>query len=169
MYCTIARPSLLHWVRWFESTSSQPISIGPFLRVCYHLRLSLPSGLFPFGFQQKVLYIYLHNNMVLHPRCVFINYNWVNQLSNTTIWWLDIYCLLHKYELHVSVLMAIFRLIDWQQTCKQLYFGMRLVYGGGGLGFDGGTRSRVCWVGRVMWVHGYYCADRPRPVGTIVQ
>jgi len=30
------------------------------------------------------------------------------------------------------------------KTCKQLYFGMRLVYGGGGLGLDGGTRSRVC-------------------------
>ena len=29
-------------------------------------------------------------------------------------------------------------------TCKQLYFGMRLVYGGGGLGLDRGTRSRVC-------------------------
>ena len=54
--------------------------------------------------------------------------------------------------------MAIFRLTDWQQTCKQLCFGMRLVYGGGGLGLDAGTRSRVCWVGRVMWVHGYYCA-----------
>ena len=66
--------------------------------------------------------------------------------------------LLHRYQLHVSALMAIFRLIDWQQTCKQLYFGMRLVYGGWGLGLDGGTRSRVCWVGRVMWVHGYYCA-----------
>ena len=39
-------------------------------------------------------------------------------------------------------------------TCKQLHFGVRLVYGGGGLGLDGGTRSRV-WVGRVMWVHGY--------------
>jgi len=85
-------------------------------------------------------------------------YNWINQLSNTTIWWLDICCLLHRYQLHVSALMANFRLIDWQQTCKQLYFGMCLVYCGGGLGLDGGTRSRVCWVGRVMWVHGYYCA-----------
>ena len=55
-------------------------------------------------------------------------------------------------------LMAIFRLTDWQQICKQLYFGMRLVYGGGGLELGGGTRSRVCWVGKVMWVHGYYCA-----------
>ena len=35
---------------------------------------------------------------------------------------------------------------------------MRFVYGGGGLGLDRGTRSRVCRVGRVMWVHGYYCA-----------
>ena len=72
------------------------------------------------------------------------DYNRINQLSNTTIWWLDICCLLHRYQLHVSALMAIFTLIDQQQTCKQLYFGMRLVYGGGGLGLDGGTRSRVC-------------------------
>jgi len=71
------------------------------------------------------------------------SYNWINQLLNTTIWWLDICCLLHRYQLHVSALMAIFMLIDWQQTCKQLYFGMRLVYDGGGLGLDGGTRS-VC-------------------------
>ena len=39
-------------------------------------------------------------------------YNWINQLSNTNIWWLDICCLLHRYQLHVSALMAIFRLID---------------------------------------------------------
>jgi len=31
------------------------------------------------------------DHTVRHPRCVFINYNWINQLSNTTIWWLDIY------------------------------------------------------------------------------
>ena len=37
-------------------------------------------------------------HMVGHPRCVFINYNWINQLSNTTIWWLDICCLLHRYR-----------------------------------------------------------------------
>ena len=41
-----------------------------------------------------------------------MNYNWINQLSNTTIWWLDICCSLHRYQLHVSALMAIFRLID---------------------------------------------------------
>ena len=44
------------------------------------------------------------------------SYNWINQLSNTTIWWLDICCLLHRYQLHVSALMTIFRLIDWQQN-----------------------------------------------------
>ena len=49
---------------------------------------------------------------VRHPRCVFINYNWINQLSNTTVWWLDICCLLHRYQLNVSALMAISRLID---------------------------------------------------------
>ena len=50
--------------------------------------------------------------MVRHLLCVFINYNWINQLSNTNIWWLDICCLLHMYQIHVSALMAIFRLID---------------------------------------------------------
>ena len=52
------------------------------------------------------------DHMVRHPRCVFLNYNWINQLSNTTIWWLNICCLLHRYQLHVSALTAIFRLID---------------------------------------------------------
>ena len=36
------------------------------------------------------------DHMVRHLRCVFINYNWINHLSNTTIWWLDVCCLLHK-------------------------------------------------------------------------
>ena len=49
----------------------------------------------------------IRNHIVRHPRCVFINYNWINQLSNTTIWWLDICCLLHRYQLHVSALMYI--------------------------------------------------------------
>ena len=91
------------------------------------------------------------------------HYKWINQLSNTTIWWLDICCFLHRYQLHVSALMAIFRFIDWQQNCKQLYFGMRLMYGGGGLGLDGGTRSRVCWVGR--WCG---CMGTIVPAGTTV-
>jgi len=38
-----------------------------------------------------------------------LDYNWINQLSNTTIWWLDICYLLHRYQLHVSALMAIFQ------------------------------------------------------------
>jgi hypothetical protein len=32
--------------------------------------------------------------MVGHPRCVFINYIWLNQLSNTNnLWWIDVYYL----------------------------------------------------------------------------
>ena len=44
-----------------------------------------------------------------YPACVFCCYNWINQLSKTSIWWLDICCLLHRYQLHVSALMASFR------------------------------------------------------------
>jgi len=36
---------------------------------------------------------------------------------------------------------------------------MSLVYSGIGLGLDCGTRYLVCWVGRVLCVHSYYCTD----------
>ena len=36
--------------------------------------------------------------MVGHPRCVFINYIWLNQLSNTTnLWWIGVYYLVINY------------------------------------------------------------------------
>ena len=36
--------------------------------------------------------------MVVHPRCVFKNYIWLNQLSNTTnLWWIDGYYLVINY------------------------------------------------------------------------
>ena len=47
-----------------------------------------------------------------HSNPSVVYYNWINQLSNETIWWLDICCLLYRYQLHVSAVMAIFRLID---------------------------------------------------------
>jgi len=37
-------------------------------------------------------------HMAGHPRCVFINYIWLNQLSNTTnLWWIDVYYLVINY------------------------------------------------------------------------
>ena len=39
------------------------------------------------GLRKKYWIIISHGSSA---RCVFINYNWINQLSNTTIWWLDI-------------------------------------------------------------------------------
>ena len=39
-----------------------------------------------------------YHHMVGHPRCVFINYIWLNQLSNTTnLWWIDVYYLVINY------------------------------------------------------------------------
>jgi len=41
------------------------------------------------------MYPYL---MVGHPRCVFINYIWLNQLLNTTnLWWIDVYYIVINY------------------------------------------------------------------------
>jgi len=40
----------------------------------------------------------LYDHMVGHPRCVFINYIWLNQLSNTTnLRWIDVYYLVINY------------------------------------------------------------------------
>ena len=103
-------------------------------------------GLLPFAIYHSIVYSAILTAFLSSPQTALFsdpwtvcNYyinscNWINQLSITTLWWLDICCLLHRYQLYVSALMAIFRLIDWQQTCKQLYFGMRLVYGGGRVG-----------------------------------
>ena len=42
--------------------------------------------------------IYETDHMVGHPRCVFINYIWLNQLSITTnLWWIDVYYLVISY------------------------------------------------------------------------
>jgi len=47
---------------------------------------------------QYLFYIMLCEHMVGHPRCVFTNYIWLNQLSNTTnLWWIDIYYLVINY------------------------------------------------------------------------
>jgi hypothetical protein len=101
--------------------------VHPTINLCISLDTYSISALKMVTVISKTSTVSDYNHMVRHPRFVFINYNWINQLSNTNIWWLFICCLLHRYQLHVSALMAIFRLIDWQQTCKQLYFGMRLV------------------------------------------
>jgi len=50
-----------------------------------------------------VLMLVLYDQMVGHPRCVFIKYIWLNQLSNTTnLWWIDVYYLVINYMFRLS-------------------------------------------------------------------
>ena len=74
--------------------------------------LTVCPGLYRDCFTLLSLVILLHCMILLVLCCDNMYYNWINHLSNITIWWLDICCLLHRYQLHASVLMAIFRLID---------------------------------------------------------
>ena len=75
-------------------------------------------------------------------------------LSNTTLF--DgryIYNLLHKDQLHISTLtMAIFKLR--LKNLVSSYTRLMWAAYSGELRCEVGTRSRMCYVGWVVWVHG---------------
>jgi len=49
----------LFWVRCIHSTPSHPVSLRSILILSSHLRLGLPSGLFPAGFVPRILYVFI--------------------------------------------------------------------------------------------------------------
>ena len=53
---TSVRHLLLSWARPIQSIYPHPTSWRSILILCTHLRLGLPSGLFPFGFSTMTLY-----------------------------------------------------------------------------------------------------------------
>jgi hypothetical protein len=55
---TTTRHWSLSWARCIQSTPSNPVSLRSILILFYHLRLRLPSGLFPSSFPTKILYIF---------------------------------------------------------------------------------------------------------------
>jgi hypothetical protein len=52
-------PSLVLILRYSQSAPFNPIFIRSIIILPYHLRLGLPSGLFPSGFPTKILYTFL--------------------------------------------------------------------------------------------------------------
>ena len=57
---TSVRHLSLSWVSPIQSTYPHPTSWKSILILSTHLRLGLPSGLFPFGFPTKTIYIYIY-------------------------------------------------------------------------------------------------------------
>jgi hypothetical protein len=53
---TSARHLYLSWARSIQSKANHPISWRSIVILSYHLRLEIPSGLFPSGFPTKTLY-----------------------------------------------------------------------------------------------------------------
>jgi hypothetical protein len=62
----------LSWARSIQSIPPHPIS----LRSTYHLRLGLPSGLFPSGFPTKILYAFIFSPIVLHATPISSSLTW---------------------------------------------------------------------------------------------
>jgi len=54
--------------RWTKSTTSHSISLSSILKLSSHLRLDLPSSLFPLGFPNRILYAFVFTPMrVTYP------------------------------------------------------------------------------------------------------
>jgi hypothetical protein len=56
----------LSWATSIQSTPDHPISLRCILILSTHLRLGLPSGLFPSGYPANILYAFLFAPLVLH-------------------------------------------------------------------------------------------------------
>jgi len=97
---------------------------------------------------------YIHK--VRHPRCVYNKLDWNVYTCLTQLYGgRDMYNLLHKEQLHVSALYIGHLQVDkWKILVSSYTRLVWVVYSGevrGGVG----TRSRMCSVGRVVWVHGF--------------
>jgi hypothetical protein len=57
----------LSWARLSQSTTLNPVSERSILKLSIHLRLGLPSGLFPYGFPTSNLYTFLFSP--IHATC----------------------------------------------------------------------------------------------------
>jgi len=72
---------------------SRPLlSFATFSLACLSFCIPENSNLMRFSVLLLFLYVMcVQSNSIF---CFLSDYNWINQLSNTTIWWLDICCLL---------------------------------------------------------------------------
>ena len=65
------------------------------------------------------------------------------------------YNLLHKEQLHVSALFIGHLQVDKRETLVSSYTGLVWIVYSGEVRDGVGTRSRMCCVGWVVWVHGF--------------
>ena len=82
------------------------------------------------------------HHMVRHPRCLIQTMLVLSTVEHNYLV-VDVCYLLHNYQLHVSALMAIFRLNELTKYMgSYIWHASYIRRRGGGL-LDGGTRSRV--------------------------
>jgi hypothetical protein len=77
--------SVLSWslsrARWIQYIPPHPITLRSILKLSSHLRLVLPSGLFPSCFPTKIVYVFLYSSFMLHALYI----------SSFLIWSLQLY------------------------------------------------------------------------------
>jgi hypothetical protein len=70
---TSARHLSISWVRWVQSMPPHPTAWTYILILSYHVRLGLPSSLFPAGFPTKIMYeLLLSPVRVTPPITIFL-------------------------------------------------------------------------------------------------
>jgi hypothetical protein len=73
----------LSWARPIQSVL-HPSSLRSILILCIHLRLGLPSGLFPYGFPTSILYTFLFAPFMLHILLIWSSLSFQLYLAKST-------------------------------------------------------------------------------------
>jgi len=103
------------------------------------------------------------DHKVRHPRCVYNKLDWSLYTCLTQLYGgRDMYNLLHKEQLHVSALFVGHLQVDKWETLVGSYTRLVWVVYSGVVRGGVGTRSRMCCVGRVVWVRGGCAIFYPR-------
>jgi hypothetical protein len=118
----------LSWARSIQSIASHLISPRSILILSTHLRLSVSSGLFPYGFPTNILYAYLLSSFVLLALSTSSSLTWslCLYLENRTslcyflrIFWL--YLLIYLKVLCISILFYLMTLFSERILSNRSY------------------------------------------------
>jgi hypothetical protein len=140
----------------YQSTPSHPIFLRSILILFTHLRLSIPSGLFPSGLPTNILYAFLfspHSCYMprpYHPSWLdYSNYTWrrVQRMTSHTASYV-------LFDVLDCLLYVLLRWLQWSSTESKWWREIE--------------ESRICKIFFVSWLHWIYLFNRNNEINIII-